>query len=166
MADKPTIPPETGGKIKYFRELKGLTQAKLAKKLGCTTATVNYVERGRKSLSDSRALDADGVAEALDISPLLLRETPQTAAEMLAELIPAAGLLGLKPSITGEALEIDFEAPRAKEMYHALRAWRRVERLHENGSIDDEGYIEWLSRMVLAAPAHGGVAPKETDDED
>ena len=40
-----------GLKIKYYRNLRGLTQAILAERLGCTENYVSLIENGRKNIS-------------------------------------------------------------------------------------------------------------------
>lgn len=53
-----------GSRIRYFRELKGLTQEKLAELIDCETSTLGHVEIGKNLPSLSRL---EKTAKALDI---------------------------------------------------------------------------------------------------
>ena len=53
-----------GRRIRYFRELKGLTQEKLAELIDCETSTLGHVEIGKNLPSLSRL---EKMAQVLDI---------------------------------------------------------------------------------------------------
>lgn len=58
-----------GANIKYYRELKGYTQASFAEKIGLAENTISYIERGKNSISFSRI---PSIARALEVEPYKL----------------------------------------------------------------------------------------------
>lgn len=58
-------------RIAHFREIRGLTQAQLAKMIGKTTAQISHVERGRNGLSIASLLLALGALEVTAANLLL-----------------------------------------------------------------------------------------------
>lgn len=59
-----TVARLIGVRVKYFRDLRGLTQQQLADLSGTSIATVNRIENGEQNFSFDRLV---AIAEALDI---------------------------------------------------------------------------------------------------
>lgn len=58
-----------GARVKYYRNLIGFSQEKLAEKVGISTNTLGYIERGKNNLS---AAKLPALCNALKIKPYLL----------------------------------------------------------------------------------------------
>lgn len=65
---------QLGSRIKYLRELKGMTQQELAEKVGFKTASaVNKIELGLRDINQKKIM---AFAQALDVSPSYLIGVP------------------------------------------------------------------------------------------
>lgn len=74
-----------GSRIRYFRNLKGITQAKLAEKIGIETSTLAHIEIGKNLPSISRL---PKIAEELGIEvyQLFIKREITTESDLLSEI--------------------------------------------------------------------------------
>ena len=69
VSAKPHIKITTGEVIRMLRELKGWTQAELAKHCGISTTNISLLENGRVDIGKKRAQQ---LAKAFDIHPAIV----------------------------------------------------------------------------------------------
>lgn len=69
--DKDIVVRQIGGKIAYYRKLRGLSQVQLAEKVMVSSSVISRLERGKYSENIAIGLLMD-IADALDIDYLLL----------------------------------------------------------------------------------------------
>ena len=114
-----------GRKVRAIRRREGLTQAKLAERMGISASYLNLIENGRRSLTAPMLLK---LTEALGVK--LEDFTQEADARVLAELMEAFGDalfddLGLTQGDVREFVEAAPNAARAVQLlYHEFRALR------------------------------------------
>ena len=64
MSDE--IKKQFGKKVKYYRELRGITQEALAEKIGVNINSMSYIERG---INFIKAGTLDNICKALEVTP-------------------------------------------------------------------------------------------------
>lgn len=135
----------TGGKIKYYRKLRGMYQGELAEKVGLTEGAIRHYESGARTPKPSQV---DDIARALDVSPLALKDYGvESAKDLLALLLQLEDEFGIVPSDDGSSLTIDPKAPNAPKLAQMMKAWAGKRKELVSGELSENEYEEWKSRF-------------------
>ena len=72
-----------GLKVKYYRQLIGYSQEKLAEKVGISPNTVSYIERGKNTISFTKL---PALCSALEIEPYKLFIDSENDSDKISEI--------------------------------------------------------------------------------
>lgn len=72
-----------GQKVKYYRQLIGYSQEKLAEKVGISPNTVSYIERGKNTISFTKL---PALCSALEIEPYKLFIDSENVSDKISEI--------------------------------------------------------------------------------
>lgn len=137
-----------GERIRFIRNLKGMTQKYLGQIIGFPEKTADI--RMAQYESGTRTPKADvteSLAQALDVSPAALTVPDiDTNIGLMHTLFALEDLRGLKVGqIDGElCLRLDkFKGSEYISMFNMLSAWYEQEEKYRNGEITKEEYDRW-----------------------
>ena len=140
-----------GERIKFIRNLRGMTQKFLGMAIGFTenTADVRMAQYESGSRTPKEKMTAD-LADVLDVSPQALA-VPDIDSDvgLMHTLFTLEDLRGLRASeIDGElCLRLDKSRGRTYEaMFNMIDAWRQEAAKLEAGEITKEQYDQWRYR--------------------
>lgn len=142
-----------GQRIRFFRELRGMTQRELGEKAGFSagtagvrTAQYETGARTPKTALRKRFADALGVSpDALAIPGL------DTPAGVMQTMFALEDLYGIAPEETGESLILRIPAVPSSgfaRMRRALEAWALRREAMDHGLLTREGYDRWRYRFT------------------
>lgn len=135
----------TGEKIKYYRKLRGMYQGELAEKVGLTEGAIRHYESGART---PKPPQVDGIAKALDVSPLALKDFGvESARDLLALMLQLEDDFGIVPSDDGSSFTIDLKAPNAPKLAQMMKAWAAKRRELVSGKISEKEYHDWKSHF-------------------
>jgi transcriptional regulator with XRE-family HTH domain len=144
-----------GQKIRFYRQIAGMTQKELGITSGLNESTVRNYELGNRYPDEDTIFD---IANALEISPYVLASpNPSSAASALQFLFAIEKTLELTPTnIDGKVyLEVssDIEvadktvAPLAN-LKHMLTHWSTMYEKFVNDEIDEDTYLLWQAKYL------------------
>ncbi|OLS12238.1 MAG: DNA-binding protein [Promethearchaeota archaeon CR_4] len=117
-------------RMKEKRELLGMSQEDLAKKVSVSRQTINYIENGTKTPDLTKAFE---IARALktDVGELfvhipLLQDADKMGEWNRSELRALLMDLGLEPQIAGDDGHMDWDAFESLTLANALELARRL----------------------------------------
>lgn len=135
----------TGEKIKHYRKLRGMYQGELAEKVGLTEGAIRHYESGARI---PKPPQVDGIAKALDVSPLALKDFGvESAKDLLALMLQLEDDFGIVPSDDGSSFAIDPKAPNAPKLAQMMKAWAAKRRELVSGKISEKEYQDWKSHF-------------------
>lgn len=135
----------TGEKIKHYRKLRGMYQGELAEKVGLTEGAIRHYESGART---PKPPQVDGIAKALDVSPLALKDFGvESAKDLLALMLQLEDDFGIVPSDDGSSFAIDPKAPNAPKLAQMMKAWAAKRRELVSGKISEKEYQDWKSHF-------------------
>ena len=90
----------------------------------------------------------EAVAEALDISPLALKDFGvENARDLLGLLLQLENEFGIVPAEDGSSLSIDASAEKAPKATQMLKAWAAKRNELESREITPEEYADWKAKF-------------------
>ena len=102
----------TGEKIRHYRKLRGLYQGELGEKIGVSEGAIRHYETDFRTPKQPQI---EAIAEALDISPLALKDFGvENARDLLGLLLQLENEFGIVPAEDGSSL--------MPETHHSKRA--------------------------------------------
>ena len=135
----------TGEKIRHYRKLRGLYQGELGERIGVSEGAIRHYETDFRTPKQPQV---EAIAEALDISPLALKDFGvENARDLLGLLLQLEDEFGIVPAEDGSGLSIDVSAEKAPKTAQMLKAWaaKRIEL--ESGEITPEEYADWKAKF-------------------
>lgn len=101
----------TGEKIRYYRKLRGLYQGELGERIGVSEGAIRHYETDFRTPKQPQV---EAIAEALDISPLALKDFGvENARDLLGLLLQLEDEFGIVPVENESGLSIDVSAEKA-----------------------------------------------------
>ena len=101
----------TGEKIRHYRKLRGLYQGELGERIGVSEGAIRHYETDFRTPKQPQI---EAIAEALDISPLALKDFGvENARDLLGLLLQLEDEFGIVPAEDGSGLSIDASAEKA-----------------------------------------------------
>ena len=111
----------TGEKIRHYRKLRGLYQGELGERIGVSEGAIRHYETDFRTPKQPQI---EAIAEALDISPLALKDFGvENARDLLGLLLQLEDEFGIVPAEDGSGLSIDASAEKAPKTTQMLKAW-------------------------------------------
>ena len=122
----------TGEKIRHYRKLRGLYQGELGEKIGVSEGAIRHYETDFRTPKQPQI---EAIAEALDISPLALKDFGvENARDLLGLLLQLENEFGIVPAEDGSSLSIDASAEKApKATLRSEMSWN-PERSHRRNT--------------------------------
>ena len=115
----------TGEKIRHYRKLRGFYQGELGEKIGVSEGAIRHYETDFRTPKQPQI---EAIAEALDISPLALKDFGvENARDLLGLLLQLENEFGIVPAEDGSSLSIDASAEKAPKATQMLKAWAASE---------------------------------------
>lgn len=144
-----------GQKIRFYRQITGMTQKELGIASGLNESTVRNYELGNRYPDEDTIFD---IANALEISPYVLASpNPSSAASALQFLFSIEKTLELTPTnIDGKVylevssdIEVDDKAaaPLAN-LKRMLTHWSTMYEKFVNDEIDEDTYLLWQAKYL------------------
>ena len=144
-----------GQKIRFYRQITGMTQKELGIASGLNESTVRNYELGNRYPNEDTIFD---IANALEISPYVLASpNPSSAASALQFLFSIEKTLELTPTnIDGKVylevssdIEVDDKtaAPLAN-LKRMLTHWSTMYEKFVNDEIDEDTYLLWQAKYL------------------
>lgn len=144
-----------GQKIRFYRQIAGMTQKELGIASGLNESTVRNYELGNRYPDEDTIFD---IANALEISPYVLASpNPSSAASALQFLFAIEKTLELTPTnIDGKVylevssdIEVDDKtvAPLAN-LKRMLTHWSTMYEKFVNDEIDEDTYLLWQAKYL------------------
>ena len=125
--------------------LRGLYQSELRNKIGLSEGAIRHYETGIRTPKQPLI---EAIAEALDVSPLALRDYGvESVRDFLGLLLQLEDDFGIAPSPDGTRLLIMPDAKNAPKMVQMLRTWAEQRELLNSGEITAEEYCDWRSKF-------------------
>lgn len=110
----------TGEKIRHYRKLRGLYQGELGERIGVSEGAIRHYETDFRTPKQPQI---EAIAEALDISPLALKDFGvENARDLLGLLLQLEDEFGIVPAEDGSGLSIDASAEKAPKTTQMLKA--------------------------------------------
>lgn len=135
----------TGEKIRRYRKLRGLYQGELGEKVGVSEGAIRHYENGFRTPKQAQI---DAIADALDVSPLALKDYGvESSRDLLALLLQLEDDFGIKPSDDGSGLVLDEGAEHAQKTVQMLKSWAAMRERLQTGEISQEEYDDWKARF-------------------
>lgn len=135
----------TGEKIRHYRKLRGLYQGELGEKIGVSEGAIRHYETDFRTPKQPQI---DAIAEALEISPLALKDYGvETARDLLALFLQLEDEFGVVPTPDGAGFAIDKSAPKAPKTVQMLKTWTGKREQLASGEITPEEYAEWKAKF-------------------
>ena len=151
----------TGEKIRYYRKLRGLYQGELGERIGVSEGAIRHYETDFRTPKQPQV---EAIAEALDISPLALKDFGvENARDLLGLLLQLEDEFGIEvpdeavenfhtvgdvvPAEDGSGLSIDASAEKAPKTTQMLKAWAAKRNELESGEITPEEYADWKAKF-------------------
>lgn len=135
----------TGEKIRHYRKLHGLYQGELGEKIGVSEGAIRHYETDFRTPKQPQI---EAIAEALDISPLALKDFGvENARDLLGLLLQLENEFGIVPAEDGSSLSIDASAEKAPKATQMLKAWAAKRNELESGEITPEEYADWKAKF-------------------
>ena len=137
-----------GERIRFIRNLRGMTQKWLGQAVGFPQRTADI--RMAQYESGSRTPKADlvrSLAEVLEVSPLAL-SIPDIDSNLgfIHTLFAIEDIHGARPEVNDAEVHIVFDAHRRMldaSVFNALSAWAKQAEKLKNGEISKEQYDHW-----------------------
>lgn len=135
----------TGEKIRYYRKLRGLYQGELGERIGVSEGAIRHYETDFRTPKQPQI---EAIAEALDISPLVLKDFGvENARDLLGLFLQLEDEFGIVPAEDGSGLSIDASAEKAPKTVQMLKAWAAKRNELESGEITPEEYADWKAKF-------------------
>ena len=138
-----------GQKIRFYRQIAGMTQKELGAACGVNESTIRNYELG------NRYPDSDTIFEisnALEISPYVLATPdPISAASSLQYLFSMEKTLDLTPTTIEVSYEIDVKDATVAPLSNLKRMFSHWATMYEkfiNEEIDEETYLLWQAKYL------------------
>lgn len=137
-----------GQRIRYFRNLRGLTQKELGIQMGFSENTADVrIAQYESGTRNPKAEMTAALAQALGVAPQSLT-VPDIDSEsgLIHTLFALEDLYGIKVEITGGRYRLCFDETEpitVKAFYEALSAWAEQSEKYKNGEISKEQYDMW-----------------------
>lgn len=164
-----------GERIRYYRQIAGLTQKSLAEKCGITESAIRNYELGNR-MPDWETLTA--IAENLEISYFSLSDPDLTAMYgALHTFFRLEDIYGLHPEMvdgkvhlvfrdeTYDKNPLDFSADAI--LKHITTLWANIYGEYIAGEFSEDDYRIWKSKFpAFAAPDGATYIPEAEESED
>ncbi len=135
----------TGEKIRYFRKLRGLYQGELGEKIGVSEGAIRHYEADFRTPKQPQI---NTIAEALDISPMALKDYGvESAKDLMGLLLQLEDDFGIAPTSDGTGLEVSLKAKKAPKTVQMLKVWARKRDQLQSGDITADEYAEWKAKF-------------------
>lgn len=136
-----------GERIRFIRNLRGMTQKWLGTHLGFSEKTsetrVGQYEIGVRTPKDDMI---KSMAELLDVSPQALKLPDiDNYIALMHTLFAIEDIYGLKANIIDNEVCLDLARENSSyfQMYDMLKSWAKVSQKYRDGEISKEEYDEW-----------------------
>lgn len=127
-------------RIRFYRRLRGLTQAELGRRAGLSDSAVRNYELGKRTPGTAQL---EALAEALAVPTAALLdwvvETPREAMELLYRLEESFGLVPLADG----TLSFPADDDRSAELRDCISAWCVARAARDAGECTQDGYDIW-----------------------
>lgn len=135
----------TGEKIRHYRKLRGLYQGELGERIGVSEGAIRHYETDFRT---PRQPQIDAIAEALDISPMALKDYGvESAKDLMGLLLQLEDDFGIAPTPDGTGLEVSLKAEKAPKTVQMLKAWAGKREQLQSGDITADEYAEWKAKF-------------------
>lgn len=136
-----------GERIRFFRNLKGMTQKYLGIQIGFPEKTADIRMAQYESGTRTPKLDlTNTLAEVLEVSPLAL-SVPDIDSELglMHTLFALEDLYGFKtePTDNGVALKLENSKMASESVLQMMTAWAEQAEKYRNGKISKDQYDQW-----------------------
>lgn len=173
--EKLSINATIGERIRYYRQIAGLTQKALAEKCGITESAIRNYELGNR-MPDWETLTA--IAKNLEVSYFALSSPDLTAMYgVLHTFFRLEDIYGLHPEMvdgkvhlvfnddTYEKNPMDFEADAILKQITTV--WASIHSKCKTGEMGEDDYRTWKSKFpAFAAPDGSLVTPEPEEPEE
>ena len=134
-----------GENIRWYRKLRGMTQAQLAESVGLTEGAVRHYESGIRAV---RPELLESIAATLGVSVSALKDYGvETAGDLMSLLVRLEDSFGIVPAGDGLGLSLNAKAPHAAKAATAIKLWAEKRAQLENGEIDADEYEDWKASL-------------------
>ena len=117
----------------------------LGEKIGVSEGAIRHYETDFRTPKQPQI---EAIAEALDISPLALKDFGvENARDLLGLLLQLENEFGIVPAEDGSSLSIDASAEKAPKATQMLKAWAAKRNELESGEITPEEYADWKAKF-------------------
>lgn len=114
-------------------------------KIGVSEGTIRHYETNFRTPKQPQV---EAIAEALDISPLALKDfRVENARDLLGLLLQLEDEFGIVPAENESGLSIDVSAEKAPKTTQMLKAWAAKRNELESGRITPEEYADWKAKF-------------------
>lgn len=172
--DRLPIDATMGERIRYYRQIAGLTQKALAEKCGITESAIRNYELSNR-MPDWDTLSA--IAAHLEVSFYALSDPKLNAIfGALHALFNMEEIYGLHPETVGNKVHLVFDKNAYSKnplnfsanalLSQAVTVWEHNYRQYTNGKMTEEEYRTWKSKYPdFAAPDGTSLASETGNDE-
>lgn len=124
MSDEDAVNLLIGVQVRDLRRTAGLTQADVAKAVGCTRSSIANIEGGRQAVSAAKLV---GIARALGVSPGELLDPTAVTDAPLRKAALGEAIAGMHRRVSAQHEEIlDLVTRHMAAVQHELRRIERV----------------------------------------
>lgn len=137
-----------GERIRFIRNLRGMTQKYLGIKAGFDEKTADIRMAQYESGTRSPKTDmTNSIANVLEVSPLALT-VPDIDSEqgLLHTLFALEDLYGIKPELTEDKIYLTLDSTKPttnQSIFGMLEAWAVQSEKYRNGEITKDQYDDW-----------------------
>ena len=156
-----------GERIRYFRQLRNMTQKELGERMGFGDkgdVRIAQYETGNRT---PRGEILDRFAECLDVAPEDLNVDVESNDGVMRTLFALEEKCGLKiKKIDGKTFfTIDSENGKdAAELEEMLNKWAEISEEKQNGDMSEDSYLNWKYCYPERKPGSEKVSPDELSD--
>lgn len=162
-----------GQKIRFYRQVAGLTQKQLGDACDKNESTIRNYELGNRYPDDDTLFE---IANALEISPYAL-STPKTnvAPSALQFLFNLEKTLELTPTIingkayleiSSDTKEDDNTIPPLSNVKRMISHWASMYEKFQNGEIEEDTYLLWQAKYLSFATDAADVIYNSSDEKE
>lgn len=163
-----------GERIRYYRQIAGLTQKTLAEKCGITESAIRNYELGNR-MPDWETLTS--IAEALEVSYFSLTDPDLTAMHgALHTFFRLEDIYGLHPEMVDGKIHLvfnddtyqknpmDFDADAILKQITTV--WANIHSKYMAGEMSEEDYRIWKSKFPAFATPDGATYVPEAEESE
>lgn len=146
-----------GQKIRYFRQIAGLTQKELAEQCEINESTIRNYELGNRYPDSDTLNDIASVLE-VSIHSLTTTKSPNAPQSALKFLFDMEKYYLMEPVEIDGKMYISFDESKSDDPFYGpglmeklIRVWASFYTAYKSGEIDEDTYLLWQSKYPTFA---------------